>query len=111
MEALSFELTIDDRKKPKPFTIRKRLDETTPALSKAFHNKQMFRQAIATFRKPKPDGSAGTIAYLRIRFVQASISKIRWWSPESINPAESRTPELEEIEFTYLQAIQEFVDS
>ena len=25
MEALSFELTIDERKKPKPFTIRKRL--------------------------------------------------------------------------------------
>lgn len=103
-----YEVGSDKRQGFESAEFVKQVDSTSPALFKARTNKQMFRQVIATFRRPKSDGSAGREMFFRLRLMQASISVIKYWSPDSINPAESPLPEYERIEITCLHAIPEY---
>jgi type VI secretion system secreted protein Hcp len=97
------------RRQYEPIVIRKRVDKSTPLLFKALVENQVIEAKFLFFR-PSRAGDGTTEQYYTIEIKQGRIASINQWSPDSINPAESRIPELEEVTFVFHTIISTYTD-
>lgn len=97
------------RRQYDPITIRKRIDKSTPLLAKALVENHVIEGKFLFYR-PNQAGDGTTEQYYTIEIKEGRIASISQWSPDSINPAESRAPELEEITFVFHTIIWTYAD-
>lgn len=107
IECLSFEDSVrtarekatgmaTGRRTFEPVKFTKRIDKSSPLLAKALCNNE---DISATFRfyRPSPIGDGTTEHFFSIELTGARVSHIRRYSPDSIDPASSDAPPLEEV--------------
>jgi type VI secretion system secreted protein Hcp len=84
----------------KPLLIRKRIDKSSPLLYKALVQKQPIVGVFKFFR-PSPTGDGTTEQFYTITIQGCYISSIKQFVPDTIAPASSMDPPLEEVTFNY----------
>ena len=88
------------RRQYKPIILRKRLDKATPLLAKGLTENQVA-EGIFKFFRPNPSGDGTTEQFFTIAFKQGRIASIKQWNPDTIEPATSTWPSMEEIGFVF----------
>jgi len=88
------------RRQYEPLVVRKRIDKSTPLIAKALCENQVV-DGIFKFFRPSPKGDGTTEQFYTIAFKQGRIATFKQVSPDSIEPATSTDPALEEIAFVF----------
>lgn len=88
------------RRQYPPMLIRKRIDKSTPLLMKALTENQVVEGTLKFFR-PNPTGDGTTEQFYTVAFKQGRISSIKHVVPNTIVPATSTEPPLEEVTFVF----------
>lgn len=88
------------RRQYKPLLFRKRIDKATPLLMKSLTENQVIEGEFKFFR-PNPTGDGTTEQFYTIGFKQGRINSIRQVVPDTIVPATSTNPPLEEITIVF----------
>jgi type VI secretion system secreted protein Hcp len=84
------------RRSYEPIVFRKRIDKSTPLLYKALTNNEVVEGKFKFYR-PSPTGDGTTEQFYTIEFSNGRIASFKAVSPDSIDPASSAHPPLEEI--------------
>ncbi len=84
------------RRSYEPIVFRKRIDKATPLLYRALVNNEVI-EGTFKFYRPNPDGDGTTEQFYTIEVKGGRISSFTAVSPDSIDPASSTHPPLEEI--------------
>lgn len=84
------------RRQYKPIIIRKRIDKSTPLLAKALTRNEVI-DAVFKFFRPNPTGDGTTEQFFTIEIKKGRLASFRMVSDDSIDPATSSRPEIEEI--------------
>ncbi|WP_224247247.1 type VI secretion system tube protein TssD [Hyalangium gracile] len=88
------------RRQYQPLLIRKRIDKSTPLLMKALCENQVIEATFKFFR-PNPNGDGTTEQFYTVNFKQGRINTIKQLVPDTIVPATSKDPALEELTFVF----------
>ncbi|KFE71185.1 type VI secretion system tube protein TssD [Hyalangium minutum] len=88
------------RRQYQPLLIRKRIDKSTPLLMKALCENQVIEATFKFFR-PNPTGDGTTEQFYTTTFKQGRINTIKHVVPDTIVPATSKDPALEELTFVF----------
>jgi type VI secretion system secreted protein Hcp len=88
------------RRQYQPLLIRKRIDKSTPLLMKALCENQVIEASFKFFR-PNPTGDGTTEQFYTVNFKQGRINTIKQVVPDTIVPATSKDPALEEVAFVF----------
>lgn len=88
------------RRQYEPLLIRKRIDKSTPLIAKALVENQVIEGTFKFFR-PNPTGDGTTEQFYTIGIKQGRIASQRQWLPDTIVPASSTEPPLEEVSFVF----------
>lgn len=88
------------RRQYEPMLIRKRIDKSSPLLAKALCDNQKI-DAIFKFFRPNPTGDGTTEQFYTIEIKDGRVASIKTWSPDSIEPASSTWPQMEEVSFVF----------
>ena len=88
------------RRQYEPLLIRKRIDKSTPLLAKALCNNQVIEGKFKFFR-PNPNGDGTTEQFFTVEIKQGRISSQKQIVPDTIVPATSTEPPLEEVTFVF----------
>ena len=88
------------RRQHDPITIRKRIDKSSPLLFKALCNNEEVEGKFLFFR-PKPSGDGTTEQFYTVEIKKGRIATYRTFVPDSIEPASSRMPPMEEVQFVF----------
>jgi type VI secretion system secreted protein Hcp len=88
------------RRQYDPITIRKRIDKSSPLLFKAMVENQVINGKFKFFR-PNPTGDGTTEQFFTVEIDQGRISGYKNYVPDTIEPASSTDPPLEEIQFVF----------
>jgi type VI secretion system secreted protein Hcp len=88
------------RRQYQPLLIRKRIDKSTPLLMKALTENQVIEATFKFFR-PNPTGDGTTEQFYSVNFKQGRINSIKQFVPDTIVPATSTDPALEELTFVF----------
>ncbi len=88
------------RRQYEPLLIRKRIDKSTPLLAKALTQNQVIEGEFKFFR-PSLAGDGTTEQFYTIKIKQGRINSQRQWVPDTIVPASSNEPPLEEVTFVF----------
>ncbi len=91
------------RKTHGPVKIVKRVDKSSPLLYQGFDQNQTATAAFKFFRLNSDSGE--TEHHYTITLVNARISSIRHWFPNTLDPAGAALPQMEEISFIYQSII------
>ena len=83
-----------------PIKISKRIDKSSPLLSKALCNNEVA-EGIFKFFRPNPAGDGTTEQFFTIEFQQGRVSSIVRNSPDVIDPAAATAPATEEVSFVF----------
>src|SRR6185503_16877040 len=83
------------RRQYQPLLIRKRIDKSTPLLMKSLCENQVIEATFKFFR-PNPNGDGTTEQFYTTTFKQGRINTIKQVVPDTIVPATSKDPALEE---------------
>jgi type VI secretion system secreted protein Hcp len=83
-----------------PIRIRKRIDKSSPLLIKAISDGQTV-DGTFKFYRPNPTGDGTTEQFYTVRFEGGRVESIKQYVPDTIVPAISTDPPLEEVTFTY----------
>ena len=97
------------RRQYEPIVIRKRIDKSTPLLAKALVENQVIDGKFLFYR-PNQMGDGTTEQYYTIEIKQGRIASMKQISPSSLNPAESRVPEIEQVTFVFHTIIWTYTD-
>jgi type VI secretion system secreted protein Hcp len=84
------------RRQYQPLVIRKRIDKSTPLIAQALVENQKI-DAVFKFFRPSPLGDGTTQQFYTITIANGRLCSFKQISPDSIDPALSNRPELEEI--------------
>jgi type VI secretion system secreted protein Hcp len=84
------------RRQYTPITFRKRVDKSTPLLAKALCNNEVI-EGVFKFFRPNPAGDGTTQQFYTITIKQGRMASFKQISPDSLNPALSSAPEMEEV--------------
>ena len=88
------------RRQYEPITIRKRIDKASPLLFKAMVENQVIEGKFKFFR-PNPTGDGTTEQFFTVEIKKGRISGYKNYVPDTIEPASSTDPPLEEIQFVF----------
>jgi type VI secretion system secreted protein Hcp len=88
------------RRQHKPILFRKRIDKSSPLLLKALCNNEVI-EGVFKFFRPNPAGDGTTQQFYTIEIAEGRISGYKVYSPDSIEPASSTLPAMEEVSFVY----------
>jgi type VI secretion system secreted protein Hcp len=88
------------RRQYQPLLIRKRIDKSSPLLMKALTENQVVEATFKFFR-PNPTGDGTTEQFYTVNFKQGRINTIKQLVPDTIVPATSKDPALEELTFVF----------
>lgn len=88
------------RRQYEPLLIRKRIDKSSPLISKALVENQVIEGTFKFFR-PNPTGDGTTEQFYTIAIKKGRIASQRLWVPDTIVPASSTEPPLEEVTFVF----------
>jgi type VI secretion system secreted protein Hcp len=88
------------RRQYEPLLIRKRIDKSTPLIAKALCNNQEISAKFKFFR-PSPTGDGTTEQFYTVEIKQGRISSQKHIVPDTIVPATSTEPPLEEVTFVF----------
>jgi type VI secretion system secreted protein Hcp len=88
------------RRQYQPLLIRKRIDKASPLLMKALCENQVIEATFKFFR-PNPTGDGTTEQFYTVAIKQGRINTIKQVVPDTIVPATSKDPALEEITLVF----------
>ncbi len=88
------------RRQYEPVMIRKSMDKATPLLWKALVNNEVIDGTFKFFR-PNPTGDGTTEQFFTVEIKQGRIANIKDFVPNTIQPASSTEPPLEEVSFVF----------
>jgi type VI secretion system secreted protein Hcp len=88
------------RRQYAPLQIRKRIDKSSPLLMKALTENQSIEATFKFFR-PSVSGDGTTEQFYSVTFKQGRINSVKQFNPDSIVPASSTMPSMEEVSFVF----------
>ncbi|MEZ4390422.1 MAG: type VI secretion system tube protein TssD [Polyangiales bacterium] len=88
------------RRQYEPLLIRKRIDKSSPLLSRALCNNEVIEGTFKFFR-PNPSGDGTTEHFLSVEVEAGRIASQKLYVPDTIVPATSTEPPLEEVTFVF----------
>jgi type VI secretion system secreted protein Hcp len=88
------------RRTYKPIKITKRIDKSTPLLAKALVENTVVDGIFKWFR-PKQSGDGTTEQFYTVTFKAGRISSLTQILPNTFDPASSKEPPLEVVEFVF----------
>jgi type VI secretion system secreted protein Hcp len=88
------------RRQYQPLLIRKRIDKASPLIAKALTENQAIEAQFKFFR-PNPAGDGTTEQFYTVAIKQGRIASIKQINPDTITPATSTEPPLEEVTFVF----------
>ena len=87
--------------------ILKRIDKSSPLLARALCNNEVVNAEFLFFR-PNPAGDGTTEQFFTVKASEGRIAGIRRVVPNSIDPASSNEPPLEEVSIVYHTIVWSF---
>jgi len=97
------------RRQYEPLLIRKRVDKATPLLFKALTENQAVEGVLKFFR-PSPNGDGTTEQFFSMSFKGGRVASHQIVNPDTIVPATSTSPTLEEVTFVFSTIGMVFTD-
>src|SRR4051812_19700757 len=97
------------RRTYKPIKITKRIDKSTPLLAKALVENTAV-DGIFKFFRPNPNGDGTTAQFYTVAFKAGRIAGLTQRLPNTFDPASSKQPPLEEVEFVFHTISWTFTD-
>lgn len=97
------------RRQYEPLLIRKRIDKASPLLAKALCNNEVI-EGVFKFFRPNPTGDGTTQQFYTIEIKKGRVASHRQWNPDTIVPASSTEPALEEVSFVFHTIMWTFED-
>jgi type VI secretion system secreted protein Hcp len=88
------------RRQYQPLLIRKRIDKASPLLMKALCDNTVI-EGVFKFYRPNPTGDGTTEQFYTVAIKKARIASIKLVVPDTIVPASSTEPPLEEVAFVF----------
>jgi type VI secretion system secreted protein Hcp len=88
------------RRQYEPVMIRKSIDKATPLIWKALVNNEVIDGTFKFFR-PNPVGDGTTEQFYTVTIKQGRIANIKDFVPNTIEPASSTEPPMEEVSFVF----------
>ena len=88
------------RRQYEPLLIRKRIDKASPLIAKALVENQVIDGEFKFFR-PTPAGDGTTEHFYTVKIKQGRIASQKQLVPDTIVPATSTEPPLEEVTFVF----------
>ena len=88
------------RRQYEPLLIRKRIDKASPLLAKALCENQVVDGTLKFFR-PNPTGDGTTEQFYTVAFKKGRIASMKQIVPDTIVPATSTEPPMEELTFVF----------
>ncbi len=88
------------RRQYEPLLVRKRIDKSSPLIAKALVENQVIEASFKFFR-PNPSGDGTTEQFYTVAIKQGRIASINQYVPDTIVPATSTEPPLEEVSFVF----------
>lgn len=88
------------RRQHQPLLIRKRIDKSSPLISKALCNNEVI-EGVFKFFRPNPTGDGTTEQFFTVKISKGRVASQRLWSPDSLVLANASEPPLEEVTFVY----------
>ncbi|GDY14349.1 hypothetical protein LBMAG53_32270 [Planctomycetota bacterium] len=88
------------RRQYQPLLLRKRIDKASPLLAKALVENQVV-EGVFKFFRPNPTGDGTTQHFYTVGFKQGRVASLRQYVPDTIIPASSQLPPLEEVSFVF----------
>jgi type VI secretion system secreted protein Hcp len=88
------------RRQYQPLLIRKRIDKSSPLIAKALVENQVV-EGVFKFFRPNPTGDGTTEQFYTVSIKAGRIASQNQYVPDTIIPATSRDPALEEITFVF----------
>ena len=88
------------RRQYEPLLIRKRIDKSSPLIAKALVENQVIEATFKFFR-PTPAGDGTTQQFYTIKIEDGRVASQKMYVPDTIVPATSTEPPLEEVSFVF----------
>ena len=88
------------RRQYEPLLLRKRIDKSSPLIAKALVENQVIEGEFKFFR-PNPTGDGTTEQFFTVQVKQGHIASQKLYVPDTIVPATSTEPPLEEVSFVF----------
>ena len=88
------------RRQYEPLMIRKRIDKSSPLIAKALVENQKIDATFKFFR-PNPTGDGTTEQFYTIVIKQGRVNSQKQYVPDTIVPATSTEPPMEEVSFVF----------
>ena len=88
------------RRQYEPLMIRKRIDKSSPLIAKALVENQKIDATFKFFR-PNPTGDGTTEQFYTIQIKQGRVNSQKQYVPDTIVPATSTEPPMEEVSFVF----------
>jgi type VI secretion system secreted protein Hcp len=88
------------RRQYEPLLIRKRIDKASPLISKALAENTVI-EGVFKFFRPNPTGDGTTEQFFTVQVKQGRVSSQKLYVPDTIVPATSTEPPLEEVTFVF----------
>ncbi len=88
------------RRQYTPLLIRKRIDKSSPLIAKSLCNNEVI-EGVFKFFRPDPSGNGTTQQFFTVKIAQGRINHQRAMLPDTIVPATSTEPPLEEVSFVF----------
>ena len=88
------------RRQYQPLMIRKRIDKSSPLIAKALTENQVIEGQFKFFR-PNPSGDGTTEQFYTVEIKQGRVASIKQINPDTIQPASSTEPPVEEVTFVF----------
>jgi type VI secretion system secreted protein Hcp len=88
------------RRQYEPLLIRKRIDKSSPLLAKALVENAKI-DGVFKFFRPNPTGDGTTEQFYSVEIKDGRIASMKQYCPDTIVPASSTEPPLEEVTFVF----------
>jgi type VI secretion system secreted protein Hcp len=97
------------RRQYKPLMIRKRIDKASPLIAKALTKNEVI-EGVFKFFRPNPTGDGTTEQFYTITIKEGRVASQKQYLPDTIVPATSTEPPLEEVTFVFGVISMAFTD-
>ena len=88
------------RRQYEPMRILKRIDKSSPLIAKAMCQNQVIEGVFKMFR-PNPTGDGTTEQFYTVTIKEGRVASFKGYVPNSMEPAHSTEPPLEEVTFVF----------
>ena len=97
------------RRTYQPIRIIKRIDKASPLIAKALTTNQVIEGKFLFFR-PNPAGDGTTQQFYTVEIKKGRVASQRQWVPDTINPASTNMPPMEEVSFVFHTIMWTYTD-